>query len=190
MSFVIDDRLGLTMIVAVAPFLPSFPSFPPPQHSPMLGHFASSHTVCRPSPRRSFLISAYEPPAGIECLRKDGRRGLEGEGEDVSSSRRAEPLGAARHSWTDCLVFPSVVIRSSSRWFPAMKSPRVKPSSSLAIRDWRVERARLEGGVELEEAAGEEGEAEEDGEGTGETIDGEQAAEVLAIERTSERETH
>lgn len=71
-----------------------------------------------------------------------------------------------------------------------MKSPRVKPSSSLAIRDWRVERARLEGGVELEEAAGEEGEAEEDGEGTGETIDGEQAAEVLAIERTSERETH
>jgi hypothetical protein len=52
-----------------------------------------------------------------------------------------------------------------------------------------VERARLEGGVELEEAASEEVEAEEDGEGTGEAVDGEQVAEVVAIERTSERET-
>ena len=41
----------ISMMVAVAAFRSL-----PPQHSEMLGHRASSHTVCRPSPRRSDLI--------------------------------------------------------------------------------------------------------------------------------------
>jgi len=58
------------MIVAVAA------PFPPPQHSPMLGHFASSHTVCNPRPLRSFLMALYDAPVGIGCLRNEGKRGL------------------------------------------------------------------------------------------------------------------
>jgi hypothetical protein len=58
------------MIVAVAA------PFPPPQHSPMLGHLASSHTVCNPRPLKSFLIALYDAPVGIGCLRKEGKRGL------------------------------------------------------------------------------------------------------------------
>jgi len=69
-----------TIIVAVAKRLDSasdVPSFaPPPQQSPMLGHRASSHTVCSPNPRRSFLILAKDSPLGIEVLRWDGSRGL------------------------------------------------------------------------------------------------------------------
>jgi hypothetical protein len=58
------------MIVAVAA------PFPPPQHSPMLGHFASSHTVCSPKPLKSFLMALYDAPVGIGCLRNEGKRGL------------------------------------------------------------------------------------------------------------------
>lgn len=58
------------MIVAVAAPLP------PPQHSPMFGHLASSQTVWRPRPLRSFLMELYEAPVGMGCLRNDGRRGL------------------------------------------------------------------------------------------------------------------
>jgi hypothetical protein len=58
------------MIVAVAA------PFPPPQHSPMLGHLASSHTVCNPKPLRSFLMALYDAPVGIGCLRNEGKRGL------------------------------------------------------------------------------------------------------------------
>lgn len=47
---IMKNRGLLTIIVAVA-----FP-LPPPQHSPMLGHLASSHTVCNPNPRSSFFI--------------------------------------------------------------------------------------------------------------------------------------
>jgi hypothetical protein len=64
------------MIVAVAPRFPSTPSFPPPQHSPIFGHLASSQTVCKPSPRKSFLIWEYEEPVGIFAFRCDGSRGL------------------------------------------------------------------------------------------------------------------
>ena len=49
---------------------------PPPQHSPILGHLASSQTVCRPNPRRSFLIPLYDAPVGIGCFKKEGSRGL------------------------------------------------------------------------------------------------------------------
>jgi hypothetical protein len=67
-----------TMMVAVAARLPSSgvaPSFPP-QQSPILGHLASSHTVCSFSPLRSFLIWLKDPPDGIFVFRKDGSRGL------------------------------------------------------------------------------------------------------------------
>jgi len=68
-----SSKSQLTMIVAVA--LP----FPPPQHSPMFGHLASSQTVCKPSPRRSFLMPLYDFPVGIGCFRNDGSRGLAGQ---------------------------------------------------------------------------------------------------------------
>jgi hypothetical protein len=58
------------MIVAVAAPLP------PPQHSPILGHFASSQTVCNPKPRKSFLIALYDAPVGIGCFKNEGNRGL------------------------------------------------------------------------------------------------------------------
>jgi len=66
------------MIVAVALLRASasVAADPPPQQSPILGHRASSQTVCRLRPRRSFLILAYEPPAGMEVLRNEGSRGL------------------------------------------------------------------------------------------------------------------
>lgn len=66
------------MMVAVAALRPSAsvaPSFPP-QQSPIFGHRASSQTVCRFSPRRSFLILEKEAPVGILVLRNVGRRGL------------------------------------------------------------------------------------------------------------------
>ena len=66
------------MIVAVAALRPSAsdtPSFPP-QQSPMLGQRASSQTVCRLSPRRSFLIFEKEEPFGMLVFRKDGNLGL------------------------------------------------------------------------------------------------------------------
>jgi hypothetical protein len=70
-----------TIIVAVAfRFAASSPAElppdPPPQHSPMLGHRASSHTVCKPSPRKSFLIFVKDAPVGMVVLRYDGSRGL------------------------------------------------------------------------------------------------------------------
>lgn len=63
------------MIVAVAVFLPSDVLLPP-QQSPILGHRASSHTVCKLSPRRSLLILLNDSPDGIEVLRYEGSRGL------------------------------------------------------------------------------------------------------------------
>lgn len=65
---------ALTIIVAVA-FrfaLSSDTSSPPPQQSPMLGHRASSHTVCNPSPLKSCFIFAKDEPEGIEVLRNEG----------------------------------------------------------------------------------------------------------------------
>ena len=62
---------SLTMIVAVAALRPSSseaPSFPP-QQSPILGHLASSQTVCNPRPRKSFFIFLKEFPVGIVVLR-------------------------------------------------------------------------------------------------------------------------
>lgn len=60
----------LTMIVAVASPLS------PPQHCPILGHLASSHTVWRLSPRRSFLILLKEADVGMVVFRYLGKRGL------------------------------------------------------------------------------------------------------------------
>lgn len=59
------------MMVAVALSFP--PS--PPQHSPILGHLASSQTVLRPKARTSFLILLKVAPVGIDVLRYEGRRG-------------------------------------------------------------------------------------------------------------------
>lgn len=70
-----DCRSELTIMVAVAVFRPSA-RLSPPQQSPILGHRASSHTVCKLSPRRSFLILLKEAPDGIEVLRYDGSLGL------------------------------------------------------------------------------------------------------------------
>jgi hypothetical protein len=64
-----------TIMVAVAVFRPSAVVFPP-QQSPMFGQRASSQTVCKFKPRRSFLILLKEAPDGIEVFRKGGKRGL------------------------------------------------------------------------------------------------------------------
>jgi len=63
------------MMVAVAVLRPSAVVFPP-QQSPMFGQRASSQTVCKFRPRRSFLILLNEAPDGIEVFRKEGSRGL------------------------------------------------------------------------------------------------------------------
>lgn len=63
------------MMVAVAVFRPSAVVFPP-QQSPTFGQRASSQTVCKFKPRRSFLILLKEAPEGIEVFRKEGNRGL------------------------------------------------------------------------------------------------------------------
>ena len=61
-------------MVAVAVFRPD--EVFPPQQSPILGHRASSHTVCKLSPRRSFFILLNDTPEGIDVLRYVGNRGL------------------------------------------------------------------------------------------------------------------
>lgn len=96
----------ISMIVAVA-----FDLSEPPQQSPMLGHLASSQTVCSLSPRRSSFILVNEAPVGIFVLRKEGRRGWD--------------------------VFPSVTV-STSGTGPRIKSSRLGPSSSFCLNgvDW------------------------------------------------------
>lgn len=77
-----------TIIVAVASPLS------PPQHCPILGHLASSHTVWRLRPRKSFLILLYEAEVGTDVLRYDGSRGLQTRPSappaQVASSRRPD----------------------------------------------------------------------------------------------------
>lgn len=57
----------INMMVAVA-----FDLSDPPQHSPMFGHLASSHTVCRPNPRKSFLILLKFCDVGMFVLSQSG----------------------------------------------------------------------------------------------------------------------
>ncbi len=59
------------MMVAVAPRLLSSGVAPsvPPQQSPIFGHRASSHTVCRPSPLRSFFILLNDAPVGMDVFK-------------------------------------------------------------------------------------------------------------------------
>ena len=91
----------ISMIVAVAASFP--PS--PPQHSPMLGHRASSQTVARPKPRRSRLIREKLAPFGIRVLVYDGRRSSStrpmrtrgaGPGMPANSSKDAASSSASR----------------------------------------------------------------------------------------------
>ena len=63
----------MSMSVAVA-----VPSVPPPQHSPMFGHLASSHTVCSPTPRSCAFISATLAPVAIGVRSHCGSRPLPG----------------------------------------------------------------------------------------------------------------
>ena len=87
------------MIVAVAA------PFPPPQHSPMLGHFASSQTVCRPRPLKSFLMALYDAPVGIGCLRNEGNRGLHvSRWVGQRSAELAEKYCRGRHARSVALV--------------------------------------------------------------------------------------
>lgn len=46
----------------------------PPQQSEIFGHRASSHTVCRFRPRKSFLIFLYDELSGIGVFNHEGRR--------------------------------------------------------------------------------------------------------------------
>ena len=46
----------------------------PPQQSEMFGHLASSQTVCKLRPRRSFLIFLYDELSGIGVFNQDGSR--------------------------------------------------------------------------------------------------------------------
>lgn len=57
------------MIVAVAADLSL-----PPQQSEILGHRASSQTVCRFKPRRSFLIFLYDELSGMGVFNHEGKR--------------------------------------------------------------------------------------------------------------------
>lgn len=68
------------MMVAVASPLS------PPQHWPMFGHRASSHTVWSLRPRRSDLILLKLAEVGISVLRYRGRRGLCRGGGRVSTA--------------------------------------------------------------------------------------------------------
>jgi hypothetical protein len=109
----------LTMIVAVAAF------FPPPQQSPILGQRASSQTVCRPRPRRSFLILVYDGPVGILVLRWEGRRGLGSRYEHNTSIIKKKSY------WE---VFPSVILEasgSSGSTLSATKSLNEGPAASF-----------------------------------------------------------
>lgn len=111
------------MIVAVAVPLS------PPQHSPMLGHFASSQTVLNLRSRRSFLMAVYDLPVGMGCFRKDGKRGLE------ISQRTASQKVATRRVKTHWDVLPRTTRSGASgRGSPETKSSKVSPSSSLAKR--------------------------------------------------------
>jgi hypothetical protein len=62
----------MSIMVAVA-----FDLSEPPQQSPMLGHLASSQTVCSFSPRRSSLILVNDAPVGIFVFKNEGSRGWE-----------------------------------------------------------------------------------------------------------------
>ena len=53
-----------------------YPTFSPPQHSPMLGHLASSHTVDNLRPRRSSLSCEKFLPMGISVLSQGGSLSL------------------------------------------------------------------------------------------------------------------
>jgi hypothetical protein len=70
-------ELTVTIMVAVAELRPPEASaLFPPQQSPIFGHRASSQTVCKFKPRRSFLILLKDGPFGMDVLRYDGSRGL------------------------------------------------------------------------------------------------------------------
>jgi hypothetical protein len=128
------------MMVAVAVFRPSDEVFPP-QQSPILGHRASSHTVCKFSPRKSFFILLKDSPEGTDVLRYVGSRGL---GSRVSQKKEAANVK------THLFVLPSttrsdfpMVSRS-----PERKSSSVGPLSSalpnlVLLRDDAVARQRL-----------------------------------------------
>ena len=108
----------ITIIVAVAARRPSSseaPSFPP-QQSPIFGQRASSQTVCRFSPLRSFLILLYEAPVGIFVFRKPGRRGLGHHPVKI----KLHDLGQSTHPF----VFPSTTFSMGS---PEMKSSNEGP---------------------------------------------------------------
>ena len=59
----------MSMIVAVAADFEL-----PPQQSEMFGHRASSQTVCKLRPRRSFLIFLYDELSGIGVFNHEGKR--------------------------------------------------------------------------------------------------------------------
>lgn len=72
-SLVIDCKttwkMQRTIIVAVC-----VPCSPPPQHSPILGHRASSHTVANFSSRNCVLILLKFAPIGISFFSHGGKR--------------------------------------------------------------------------------------------------------------------
>ena len=78
----------ISMIVAVA-VCPS----PPPQHSPMLGQRASSHTVCSLSSRSFALMSTYLSPPGTVRFSQSGFRAFSCNGAR-SCNRAAHRLAA------------------------------------------------------------------------------------------------
>ena len=82
----------------------------PPQQSPIFGHRALSQTVCKFNPRRSCLIFAKFPPAGIGRFNHSGRRLVPGiEVCSGGSERKSEKLGP---------VFKVSEKEVWGRWFP------------------------------------------------------------------------
>lgn len=109
------------MIVAVASPLS------PPQHCPMFGQRASSHTVCKLSPRRSFLILLYEAEIGTLVLRYFGRRSLRQCCQCTSIRAWSSAYVAVLPNWTRCCL-PEAVSKAS----PEMKSSKSGPLLSFS----------------------------------------------------------
>ena len=112
------------MVAALRPSASDTPSFPP-QQSPMFGHRASSQTVWRPRPRRSFLIFAKEEPLGMLVFRNDGSRGL----RKLLAQRENEGGGISRSTYA--FVFPRT---TRSGTLSAIKSSSDGPSSSVSLK--------------------------------------------------------
>src|ERR1700730_188363 len=65
------------------------------QHSPILGHWADSHTVCKPNPRANFLRLWKLSPTGALALSHDGLGILSGPPGSICTSWELPAMGSS-----------------------------------------------------------------------------------------------